>query len=69
MKTRYDVSGWMGIGMRFSDQREAFELAKKIDAKDKLGEAIMMRMVWDEKGRITLNTVAVKASGEYRRIN
>ena len=55
--------------MRFDDQREAFELAKKIAAQDKFGESIMIELVWDEKGILSNHTVAVRADGTYRKIN
>lgn len=69
MKKRYDVGEWLGMTMRFNDQREAFELAKKIAAQDKFGESIMIELVWNEKGILSNHTVAVRADGTYRKIN
>lgn len=68
MKKRYDVSGWLGgISLRYSDQREAFNLAKQIAEQD--GEALMIELVWTGDRITSLHTVAVKADGTYRHIN
>lgn len=68
MKVRYDVSDGFGGGMRFESQREAFDLAKKM-AAHKFGSCFMTRLVWDQDGRITVSTVAVKADGSWSKIN
>ena len=75
MNVRYDVRafdqkaftvGNMDSGMRFNDQREAFNLAKKIAAQ--YGEATMSKLTWDDKGRITTETCVVHANGKFRYI-
>lgn len=70
MKVRYDVKNMdmTGCGFWSRDQREAFDMAKKIAACDKFGEAFMTRNIWDNEGRITVNTVVVRQDGTFRRI-
>ena len=72
MKVRYDVDVWSRGGnhsMRFTDQREAFELAKKCAAQDAT-TVFMVKYVWDEKGAIKIaGTVEVKADGTFVKVN
>ena len=71
MKVRYDVNNMdmTGVGFWSRDQREAFEMAKKIAAQDRFGEAFMTRNVWNGEGRITeVSTVVVRQDGTFRRI-
>lgn len=70
MKVRYDVGKFAGLGsMRFLNQKEAFDLAKKIAAQDKFGESWMAQLTWDDKGFITQRSVAVRADGTFRRLS
>ena len=70
MKKRYDVRRWVGgLPMRFTDQQEAFDLAKKVAEQDRYGEALMDQLVWEGTEIISTHTVAVKADGSFRSIN
>lgn len=71
MKTKYEVRKWLGgFGTRFTDQREAFNLAKAIALQEECGEAIMNEIVWDDcKNIISYKTVAIRADGTYRWIS
>ena len=72
MKVRYDVSkfefmvGHMDPGMRFTDQREAFCLAKKIAAQD--GLSVMERLEWDDRGFITKKVCFIHADGRIQHV-
>lgn len=71
MKTKYEVNTWLGkVGMRFTDQREAFVHAKKVASYEEDKEALMTEIIWDDDRRIvSYKTVAVKADGTYRWIS
>ena len=69
MKTKYDVSRLVDTGsMRFSDLKEAYDLAKAMAAQD--GEEICLRkLTWDDTNRVSgIETVLVNAAGQYRCI-
>ena len=68
MKIRYDVSDGFGGGMRFEDQREAFDLAKKCAAQKGMC-FFMERLVWDQDGRISVSTVAVNPDWGWYKVN
>ena len=70
MKVRYDVARSDATGCFWSrNQRESFEMAKKVAMEDRFGLAFMTRLLWDESGRITVSTVAVRADGSFNKIN
>lgn len=69
MKVRYDVSDGFSGGMRFENQREAFDLAVKMAAQSRFGSSFMARLTWDQNGAISVNTMKVMADGSFKTIN
>lgn len=69
MKIAFDVRGGeYDMSMRFTDQREAFNLAKA-SAKQSGRCSFMTKIVWNEDNRITeYKTCIVNADGTFKHI-
>ncbi len=70
IRVRYEVSYGTAMGGYSSDnQKEVYELAKKMAKTDATGAVFMRRIVWD-CGRISsMNTVLVNADGSFTKVN
>ena len=70
MRTAYDVAKGTDMGSsRFTDQRQAFALAKAI-AQQTGQVCFMTKIVWNEDNRITeYKTCIVRADGTFKHIN
>ena len=69
-KVKYEASGAsdLFLSYRAEDQREVYELAKKMAATDKFGFAFMRKLVWTDNG-IDVSTVIVNADGSFENID